>query len=294
MASKTVLGLVVIVLLSFAGATLYGASLGGNSNGTNPSSSGNSSSSSSGASSTSGTQSSESSSAQTTAQESCAGTCTTLSVIMTGAFPTATDKQGTGGTTVTVKGLQVLKILTESDGDWHVYVTDGQVSVFITEIIPRDQAAEGKPAIGSTIDETGTPYCDTVHQTEAWHGNTCWEIHPVTAWQLSSQTLTVTTTYTAAPLNVTISYAHNPITRGSAQTITVAVIDSDGPVVGQAVHIHVVYASGSTTKDYDCTTAADGSCSYTWIIGSTSNPGTFLVSVTVGGMQYGSSFDVTT
>ncbi len=213
---------------------------------------------------------------------------------MANTYPTANDKQGDGGTTVTVRGLKVLKILTESDGDWHVYVTDGPVSVFITEITPSYQAAEGKPAVSSVIDETGTPYCDTVHQTAAWHGNTCWEIHPVTAWHLSSQTVTVTTAYyTPAHLNVTITYAHDPITRGSIQTITVAVMDSDGPVVNTTVHIHVLYASGSTTKDFDCTTDPAGTCSASWLIGGNSNPGTFLVSVTVEGMQFESSFQVT-
>ncbi|MDV3293927.1 MAG: hypothetical protein LYZ70_06620 [Nitrososphaerales archaeon] len=283
MVSKKVLIPIIVVLVILGTAGLYGASLGGNSLTT--SSNGSSSTSSS---------SSSSLSTSTASQQACVGTCTTLKAIIANAFTTATDKQGGGGSTVTVQGLKVLEIRIESDGDWHVYVTDGQVQVFITEITPSYQAVEGKPAIGSIIDETGTPYCDTVHQTEAWHGNTCWEIHPVTAWHLSSQTVTVTTTYNASPPNVTISYAHNPITRGSTQTITVAVTDSDGPVVSQSVHVHVTYASGSTTKDFDCVTRTDGTCSSSWVIGSNSNPGTFLISVTVEGIQFGSSFQVTT
>lgn len=109
----------------------------------------------------------------------------TLEDIIAGKFPSATDKQGTGGVVVTVDNLLVLYVHTESDGDWHVAVTDGTVAVFITEITPAYQSSLGMPLAGSTIDETGISYCDTNHQTASWHGNTCWEIHPIISWQPS-------------------------------------------------------------------------------------------------------------
>ncbi|HEV2227216.1 MAG TPA: hypothetical protein VGR56_10490 [Nitrososphaerales archaeon] len=111
---------------------------------------------------------------------------TTLTAIIAGNYPTATDKNGTGGVTVTVKNLQVLYVRPEADGDWHVAVTDGTFPVFITEVTPLYQASEGMPPVGSTIDETGIAYCDTFHQAETWHGSTCWEIHPVLSWHLSA------------------------------------------------------------------------------------------------------------
>lgn len=111
---------------------------------------------------------------------------TTIEQVISGRYPSGLDKQGTGGVTVEVRGLTVLYVNNESDGDWHVAVRDRNVSVFITEIIPRDQAALGRPAPGSLIDEVGVPYCDVQHENESWHGDTCWEIHPVTAWSLSA------------------------------------------------------------------------------------------------------------
>ena len=164
------------------------------------------------------------SSSSTTSANSTTSSVVTLQDIISGRFPTASDKQGTGGVTVTVHNLLVLYVRTESDGDWHLGVTDGQVSVFITEITPAYESSIGKPVVGSTIDETGIAYCDTNHQSENWHGNTCWEIHPITSWILSSGptvTTIATTTQTAVGLNVSIAYASNPISRGSTQTITV-------------------------------------------------------------------------
>lgn len=107
---------------------------------------------------------------------------TTLSAIKAGKFPTAKDKKGTGGVAVTVGGLTVKSVKIQHDGDWHVAVTDGKLPVFITEIIPRDQARVGRPPVGAKITETGTPFCDRATQAQPWHGTTCWEIHPVTSW----------------------------------------------------------------------------------------------------------------
>ena len=224
------------------------------------------------------------------------GRVTTLEDLIAGKFPTASDKQGTGGVTVTVRNLHVLYVRTESDGDWHVGVTDGTVPIFITEITPSYQQSEGEPPVGSNIDETGVAYCDRVHETESWHGDTCWEIHPVTAWQLSSSgTLsTIVNERTVAQgVDATISYGQDPIPRGSTQTITVQVRDSDGLVIGATVSIEVDYASGVTVHNFTCTTSTDGACSISWRIGPTSTPGTFMVTVDVGGEEFNSSFSVT-
>jgi hypothetical protein len=115
-------------------------------------------------------------------RSSAAPVVTTLSQIKAGKFRTASDKKGTGGVVVTVTGLRVNSIRVQHDGDWHVSVSDGKLSAFITEIIPRDQARVGRPPVGAKITETGTPFCDRATQTQPWHGKTCWEIHPVTSW----------------------------------------------------------------------------------------------------------------
>ncbi len=225
---------------------------------------------------------------------STTGSGTTIEDILAGKYPSALDKQGTGGVSVSVRTLFVLYVHNESDGDWHVGVTDGRVPVFITEIIPRDQALEGRPQAGTTIDETGTPFCDAYHQNENWHGYTCWEIHPVTAWHLSAQNLTVTTMATDLQgLNLSVSYAQNPIASGAEQNITVKVFDSDGPVVNQTVFVHVDYPSGITKYDFTCETYDDGACSVHWVIGLNATSGTYGVTVDVNGREYRSVFEVT-
>ncbi len=219
---------------------------------------------------------------------------TTLEDLIAGKFATAVDKEGTGGVVVTVRDLRVLYVRDESDGDWHVAVTDGRVPVFITEIIPRDQLREGRPHPGTVVDETGVPYCDTAHQTEAWHDSTCWEIHPVTSWELSAGNPEVpTTTYAGSNVNASFSYGQNPIARGSTQTITVTVNDSDGLVAGVVVYLRVTYASQATTKDLQCTTLTTGACSVSWLIGATSDPGVFGVEAGVNDQTFSSSFEVT-
>jgi len=223
---------------------------------------------------------------------------TTLGAIIGGVYPSATDKQGTGGVTVAVRNLRVLYVNTESDGDWHVAVTDGSFSVFITEITPSYQSSEGMPPVGSIIDETGIVFCDTFHQFESWHGSTCWEIHPVLSWRLSGTAVGTTTSTTAGQarnlgVNATIAYAGNPFPSGSVQTITIQTHDSDGPIQSATVYIHVLYASGSTTHDFTCVTANDGACSVSWQIGGNSTPGTFMVTATIEGQEFDSSFEVT-
>ena len=227
-----------------------------------------------------------------TTQTKMAGIAT-LNDLIAGKFPTALDKAGTGGVTVTVTNLQVIYVRTESDGDWHVAVTDGVIPVFITEITPSYQAKLGQPQSGSTIEETGIAYCDTVHESESWHGNTCWEIHPVTSWHvLGTSSMTVTTKVNGG-LQASISYTQNPIPRGSVQAITIQAQDSDGAVVGAVVSVEVDYASGSTIHTFSCTTSSSGSCSITWTIGSTSTPGTFQVIVDIAGVEFLSNFTVT-
>ncbi len=86
------------------------------------------------------------------------------------------------------------------DGDWNIMVSDSNVKLLTTELIPRDQAASSNcpsctgnltvpPALGR-ITEVGYPYCDqgdplkTPCEAPCWpgHGPTCWEIHPVVNW----------------------------------------------------------------------------------------------------------------
>jgi hypothetical protein len=105
--------------------------------------------------------------------------------ITSGKFTTAIDKEGTCGIYLTVRHLKVLRVIPQHDGDWHVEVTDGTIPVFITEVIPEDQQREGKPPIGAYIDETGTAYDDLAADGPR-HQYTSWEIHPVTAWALST------------------------------------------------------------------------------------------------------------
>ncbi len=241
---------------------------------------------------TSQTSMSQATTSTLTSQTKMAGTAT-LSDLIAGKFPTALDKTGTGGVTVTVTDLHVIYVRTESDGDWHVAVTDGVIPVFITEITPSYQAALGQPQAGSIIEETGIAYCDTVHETESWHGNTCWEIHPVTSWHVFGTTTMTMTTKVNGGLQASISYAQDPIQRGSAQAITVQAQDSDGAVVGAVVSVEIDYASGYTSHTFSCTTSTTGSCSVTWTIGSTSTAGTFQVIVDLEGAEFLSAFTVT-
>ena len=228
------------------------------------------------------------------AQNQTAPNHATLEDLIAGRFPSALDKAGTGGVTVRVEGLFVLQVEQESDGDWHVTVTDGKVRVFITEITPHFQDRLGKPTVGTTIDETGVPFCDTFHENESWHGDNCWEIHPVTAWRVSSTTLKITAPLFLQGVYAQISYAHDPIQRGSTQTVTVRVNDSDGSAPNKTVFIHLVYASGTTARDFSCTTDAYGACSVSWTIENDASPGTFTMTAIVDGVVFFSSFDVTT
>jgi hypothetical protein len=111
---------------------------------------------------------------------------TTLSEIVSGRFQSATDKHGTNGTLVRVPSLRVVSTSVEADGDTHIIVTDGTVERFVTEITSVEKAkGVAAPRPGQVIEETGYVYYDRAHATEAWHGNTGWELHPIIAWSLS-------------------------------------------------------------------------------------------------------------
>jgi hypothetical protein len=111
-------------------------------------------------------------------------TITTLGAIVDGNFTSAVDKLGDGGSYVEVRDVVVFKVITEeADGDWHVYMQDPTYDQFISEIIPRDQAAEGQPPLNVPLVVWGITYCDVEHQNDSWHGYTCWEIHPLTSWE---------------------------------------------------------------------------------------------------------------
>ncbi len=113
---------------------------------------------------------------------------------------------------------------------------------------------------------------------------------------ISTTTALSSSSSVSGQIGATISYANNPIVRGKTQTVTIAVTNSTGPIVGHLLAVHVTYASLQTTKDLSCTTSTSGSCSVSWLIGTTSNPGTFAVTVvdTVSGATFSSSFEVTT
>jgi hypothetical protein len=97
-------------------------------------------------------------------------------------------------------------------------------------------------------------------------------------------------------LVVDLSFARNPLSRGSTQTIFVSTHDDNGAVSGAAVTGRIVYASGSE-RTFGGATDGTGRFIYTWQIGGNSNPGTFLVDVNVSSngqnIEKYSSFNVT-
>src|SRR5712692_1317134 len=107
---------------------------------------------------------------------------TTLSQILNGTFRSALDKYGANGTVVEVINVSVVQAFGALDGDWHVVVKDANVKLFITEVLPRNQARLHAPQSGERITMIGIVYWDDAHVGEAWHGYTGWEIHPVLSW----------------------------------------------------------------------------------------------------------------
>ncbi len=110
----------------------------------------------------------------------------------------------------------------------------------------------------------------------------------------TTTTSSSSTTAAAGQITAIISFGGDPVARGRTQTITVTASDQNGPLQNVAISIHVVYASQQTTKDFLCTTSSSGTCSVSWLIGGTSNPGTFTVAVIIDNMTFNSSFQVTT
>ncbi len=107
---------------------------------------------------------------------------TSLSKILNGTFRSALDKYGANGTVVEVVNVSVVQVFGALDGDWHVVVKDASVKLFITEVLPRDQARLHAPQAGEKITMIGIVFWDDAHIDEAWHGYTGWEIHPVLSW----------------------------------------------------------------------------------------------------------------
>lgn len=110
----------------------------------------------------------------------------TLSQILNGTYRSALDKYGGNGTVVEVVNVTVSQVFGALDGDWHIVVKDPKVSLFVTEVLPRDQARLHAPVIGGRIMMIGIVYWDNEHVNEDWHGYTGWEIHPVLAWSAIS------------------------------------------------------------------------------------------------------------
>lgn len=79
------------------------------------------------------------------------------------------------------------------------------------------------------------------------------------------------------------------ISRGSTQSMTVIVTDDSGSVSGASIDVKVVYASGSTTKDFGGMTDSSGEYSFSWTIGGNSSPGTFKVFVDASKSGYSSA-----
>lgn len=106
----------------------------------------------------------------------------TLAELVDGAFPSGRDKQGAGGVLVLVHDVTVRKVRDEQDGDWHLNTSDATFGPFVMEVVPRDQDAVGKPPLGVRLAVRGVPFCDRAHEDAGFHGDTCWELHPVLGW----------------------------------------------------------------------------------------------------------------
>ena len=230
---------------------------------------------------------------RTTTLQSLTGTptVTTLEDLAGGRFPTAYDRSGNGGVLVTIRGLTVISVGNESDGDWHVKVTDGVLPSITTEVTPAYQALLGRPSAGQVIDETGAAFCDVQHENESWHGNTCWEIHPVTAWSVSAPNSTVHGPIMTGLLNVSVGFSGHLIAAGSNQTIFVRVLEGNVPVSGINVSISVTNYGGDSGS-LSCVTASEGSCSASLPSGADELLGTYGVKVQAGNTLFYCAFEI--
>jgi hypothetical protein len=104
-------------------------------------------------------------------------TITNLRELIAGRFQSATDKKGTGGTLISISNLIIEHTRHEADGDTHLSVKDESGQGLICEITPQHPLPI--PTLGQMFTIIGIAFCDAAHETEVWHFNTCWEIHPV-------------------------------------------------------------------------------------------------------------------
>ncbi|OLE40694.1 MAG: hypothetical protein AUG16_03050 [Thaumarchaeota archaeon 13_1_20CM_2_39_20] len=143
------------------------------------------------------------------------------------------------------------------------------------------------PPVGTHVKVTGSYVFDLEHSSWA-------EIHPVSSIEVILQNgTTISASNTGATVqnnpaskqNSTIGTLHidlaeqDYIARGSIQSMTVEVTDGTNPVSDAPVSVHVIYASGNTTKDFTGTTDSDGAFELSWKIGGNSKPGTFEVDI---------------
>jgi hypothetical protein len=107
------------------------------------------------------------------------------------------------------------------------------------------------------------------------------------------------TTLSLKSLSVSIHVAHNPISRGSTQTIDVKVSEkgnSSKPVPGAHVDGKVTYASHEHIETFSGITDSNGDMkpSYSWTIGPNSKLGIFRVDVNSDAQGYKSGSGTTT
>ena len=143
------------------------------------------------------------------------------------------------------------------------------------------------PPVGTHVKVTGSYVLDLEHSSWA-------EIQPVSSIEVILQNgTTVSASNTGAPVQNNPATKQNPasgtlhidlaeqdyIARGSIQSMTVEITDGTNPVSDATVSVHVIYASGDTTKDFTGTTDSDGAFELSWKIGGNSKPGTFEVDI---------------
>ena len=116
-----------------------------------------------------------------------------------------------------------------------------------------------------------------------------WILYAGSTTSAPQTTAANTTTVSGSLSSVQITYAQNPIVRGSTQTIY---ITTNPPLPNTPVTVTVTYASGSTQKTFNAQTDSGGKVLVSWTIGASSDPGTFSVIVKFSGQTYSSNFQV--
>lgn len=123
---------------------------------------------------------------------------TSMPRIFQGAYFTSFDKLGTGCTSLLqLSDVKVIGVTSQFDGDVHVDIAGRyfnnsagsyQVYKMVTEFTPEILNLT-VPKVNQTINIRGIAYCDIPHQGDAWHGRTCWELHPITQWSPNTTAL---------------------------------------------------------------------------------------------------------